>query len=344
MQFCVQMLPKFSEPPSKKHRISFVITVSNDVLEAIFRFSTRKKLALLELLGRRFNRIVDVRFSARPYIILPYLDVDSSSLYFYKKLSTTEYDESAAEIDIINAIYKPYIPNTEKKVLTNEEITDLPRYVQFQTVDIHFYRGDEPVELEQKFEIILPALAQIRPAFSRCQKIRFDGYVGSLPSHFDDSSALLLFLSERLLPIAFEHCPEYKFSISFLSSSNVKKDVEIVRQFLINLLELAFVANCSKVTVFTEIYYDKNRQRYDDDSLILPVGAISSWLDRPAAKAAATGNASTGPLAAAEGIDTSDKSRQQKLHADAIEAERSLDIDTGDIRNIKQMVDALKKV
>ena len=339
------MLPKFSEPPSKKHRISFVITVSNDVLEAILRFSTRGKLALLELLGRRFNRIVDVRFSARPYIILPYLDVDSSSLYFYKKLSTTEYDESAAEIDIINAIYKPYIPNTEKKVLTNEEITDLPRYVQFQTVDIHFYRGDEPVELDQKFEIILPALAQIRPAFSRCQKIRFDGYVGSLPSHFDDSSALLLFLSERLLPIAFEHCPEYKFSISFLSSSN-EKDVEMVQQFLINLLELPFVANCSKVNVFTQIYYDKKPQRYDDDSLILPVSAISSWLDRPAAKAAAPSNASKGPLAAAAaaGADTSDKSRQQKLHADAIEAERSLDIDTGDIRNIKQMVDALKKV
>ena len=51
-------------------RRTFILTLCHDVLFEVLQRGKRRELAMLEAVGRRFYRVIDVNFIGPPYLLL----------------------------------------------------------------------------------------------------------------------------------------------------------------------------------------------------------------------------------------------------------------------------------
>ena len=139
--------------------------------------------------------------------------------------------------------------------------TFCPHFLRFNEVKLFYINGSKS---EEKCGSIESYLQPLKEALKDSISIRFYGIIDrDNQAYFDDHSKLLEYLSEHLLKIC-NSSREYNFTI-FFHSEEAGAGANVIK----SIIQMPQICRCSTLRIF--LCYA---------SQLLPVEAISSWLNR----------------------------------------------------------------
>ena len=145
-------------------------------------------------------------------------------------------------------------------------LLSIPAFVRFNTVELACSTGTGTKRIKTKCEWIKMILQPIKRALKGA-KLEFRGDISDRFCDFTDNSMLLTHIEKELLPIA-NACRSYKFNIDFFSYHSASEAANTIA----SILQFGPIAGCSNVSF--------NLILYKNFPTVLPVDAISNWLNR----------------------------------------------------------------
>lgn len=206
------------------------------------------------------------------------------------------------------------------KTILYSDLEAAPRFLHFDVLRLYHchYKGSWGIPISDECQCFVNHLKPLENALNNTNLIHFIGSVSEDDSScFRNHSNLLAYLQNQLLPIC-GRSRGYKFQIILLSDNKATTGAKIIE----NILRMPQIVNCSTVK-FIFGYPNQRLLRlkgFLHQPTLLPVEAISNWLNRRSDESAPMGN------------------NVQNQRA------RTLEIASVEIQNAPEMCDHLKKV
>ena len=159
------------------------------------------------------------------------------------------------------------IGNTKTK-LSVANLTSVPRFLRFKEVELFYAYTIGQKSIEEKCRSIENYLQPLKEALKDANSILFDGIIDrDNHTHFSDHSKLLEYLSEQLLKIC-NSSRGYNFYI-FFRAEEAEAEANVIK----SIIQMPQICRCS--TLRFDLWRVPQLQ-----PMLLPVEAISSWLNR----------------------------------------------------------------